>query len=431
MGPINFLKDDDQFSGRCSMLSMNNKLSRILYVTGSLDLGGAEKHLSDVLPRLRQAGFDVAVFSITTPGFYAKELQRLGVPVYAAFESKKLLLLPKFIRNLVLFVASVVRLVITIRDYRPKTLHMFLPAAYIVGATASVISPKVNLVMSRRSRNLYQKNYFFIGRLERFLHRRMDVLLGNSMRVLQDLVDEGAPPDRLRLIYNGVSTSDCAERSNTDELRSRFGIDVEDVVFVVVANLIPYKGHADLIKAFGSVKNRMDCNWVLLVVGEDRGILDDLRSLAFSEGISSNVRWLGARNDVDRILSICDVGVLCSHEEGFSNALLEYMSAGLPVIVTDVGGNSEVVVSKLNGEVVPVKDVQSIGGSILKLTTNKKIRDLMGIESKKIILDRFTLDRCVGKYILLYRHLHQSDRAHLPVLDEDQFLSLLRSKKSS
>src|SRR3546814_4809262 len=85
-----------------------------------------------------------------------------------------------------------------------------------------------------------------------------------------------------------------------------------------------------------------------LVVGRDDGIGDQLLAKAASYGIPSNVRFLGSREDVPSLVAGSDIGVLCSHEEGFSNAILEYMQAGLPVVATDVGGNADRKSTRLN-----------------------------------------------------------------------------------
>ena len=97
--------------------------------------------------------------------------------------------------------------------------------------------------------------------------------------------------------------------------------------------------------------------------------------------------------------------MLCSKEEGFSNSILEYMAASLPVIATDVGGNAEAVKNNHNGFIIPLNCKKTFLSSLKKLIENKKIRDIMGQHSRRIIDKKFTSERCLHKYKDFYLKL--------------------------
>jgi glycosyltransferase involved in cell wall biosynthesis len=132
-----------------------------------------------------------------------------------------------------------------------------------------------------------------------------------------------------------------------------------------------------------------------------------LEQQASDIGIEGNVKLLGARNDIAALLADADIGVLASHEEGFANAILEAMAAGLPMIVTDVGGNAEAVVNGVTGLVVPPRDADALGQAILKLAQDARSRQNMGEEGYKRVERYFTIDRCVANYARLYAGLLQ------------------------
>ena len=134
----------------------------------------------------------------------------------------------------------------------------------------------------------------------------------------------------------------------------------------MIANLIPYKGHKDLIEGLALVAQSLPSGWRILCAGRDEGLQLKLESLVEAQGIKANIQFLGERTDVPILLAAADFGVLSSWEEGFSNVILEAMAAGLPMIVTDVGGNPEAVLDGETGLVVPPAIRQRLAEAVLK-----------------------------------------------------------------
>jgi glycosyltransferase involved in cell wall biosynthesis len=180
-------------------------------------------------------------------------------------------------------------------------------------------------------------------------------------------------------------------------------------MMITVANLVPYKGHADLIRALGRIKGELDKGlehgWTLLCAGRDDGILWDLVRLARQEGIDGNVRFLGSRRDVPDLLKASDIGLLCSHEEGFPNAVIEGMAAGLPMIVTAVGGNSEAVTHDETGQIVPPKDPAAIAAAILRYLTEPQLAERCARASRARVEQAFSLPASAAAYDKLYTGL--------------------------
>ena len=118
--------------------------------------------------------------------------------------------------------------------------------------------------------------------------------------------------------------------------------------------------------------------------------------------LENNFYFVGERSDIPDLLSILDVSVLPSLSEGFSNTVLESMSAGLPLVVTDVGGNSEAVIDGKTGFVVPPKDIVKMADSINLLLANKELAKKMGREGRKRAQQLFSMDRMINKIENLY-----------------------------
>lgn len=388
---------------------------------GNLDVGGAERHLAQVLPQLSKRGFKLLVYTTTHKGKLAPVLEAAGVKVIEPFFAPPLRKLPALIRKpLLLFLWAFAFCFFLLRR-RPAIVHFFLPEAYLMGGICSLVSGKRIRIMSRRSLNRYQLKYPVLAKTERWLHSRMDAVLGNSSAVIKDLQDEGVPAHRLGLLYNGIDFSQFSNLPARGEIRKSLNISDDTLLIVCVANLIPYKGHADLIHALGVIHKDLPSNWVVAMVGRDTGLGAELRALAESVGVAKHILWLGERSDSISIYSTAEIGVLCSHEEGFSNSVLEGMASKIAMVVTDVGGNTEAVLDGECGIVVPARNPELLGEAILTLSKDKGMRDRMGRLAYQRVRDKFSLDACVSQYASLYDGLlHDPKGAIQPMLDAFQ-----------
>ena len=382
-------------------MSEDRDTREVLFVIGSLQVGGTEMHLSMIARELVQRGYAVTVYNLTGTGILGDAMSEAGVrivgPPVKSMTGKLKILNPVFLG------LSSLKLFLILLFQRPKIVHFFLPQAYIVGAIMARCAGLSSLIMSRRSLNYYQERYRLLRLLERRLHAHMKAILGNSKAVVAQLHDdENVPIEKLHLVYNGIAL----ERFDTplDMERKRQSLDIAPgtMVLAIVANLIPYKGHSDLLKALSSIQDEMPDNWVLLAIGRDDGIGESLKREVAALGLGDNIRFPGPRDDVPDILRLADLGILCSHEEGFSNAILEGMAAGLPMVVTDVGGNGEAVMDRETGLVVPARSPEELGAAILTLVRDAQLRKQMGAAARKRVQRKFSLETCVGQYETLY-----------------------------
>ena len=147
-----------------------------------------------------------------------------------------------------------------------------------------------------------------------------------------------------------------------------------------------------------------------MVAGRDHGLRSELEALAAARGISDHIQFLGEYADIPRLLAAADFGLLTSREEGFSNVILEGMSAGLPMIVTDVGGNPEAVRDGETSCVVPPCNPKAIGDAILRLANDPELRRRLGAAAQKRVEEEFSIERCVGAHAELYRELLDGTR---------------------
>ena len=370
-----------------------------------LDGGGAKRHLLQVLPELQTLGYQPTVYTLSYKGQLAPALEQAGVAVLEPWFASSLQALPGIFRKPALMLISALTLCVLLLRLRPPLIHFFLPHAYLLGGMCSLVAGRCVRVMSRRSLNTYQRKHSFLARVERWLHPRMNAILGNSKAVVRQLKLEGVSPDRLGLLYNGIDLSQFDHLPTRAAVRLSLGVSDRALLLVCVANLIPYKGHADLLHALGEIRKDMPVDWAIAMVGRDGGIGSELRQLASALGIAQHVLWLGERSDAVAIYAAAEMGVLSSHEEGFSNSVLEGMAAGVAMVVTDVGGNGEAVLDGQCGRVVPSRDPQALGGAILALAKDEAARQCLARAAQQRVLEQFSLQACVEQYAGLYRAL--------------------------
>jgi glycosyltransferase involved in cell wall biosynthesis len=259
------------------------------------------------------------------------------------------------------------------------------------------------VITSKRALSRHQDRHPAWRRLDRVANAWSDVITANSRAVASDTeARDGYDVSCIVVIPNGLDFTHLDQaRGCRDEMRNDLGLSKSDVALAMVANLIPYKGHSELIEAFARIAAG-DLRLKLFLIGEDRGIMRFLIDSARRLGVADRVNLMGQRSDVPMLLSAMDIGVLASHEEGFSNALLEKLAAGLPVVATDVGGNPEALEGMPNCFLVRPQDTEDLArglrdavGSLGADDRNRKIR-------QNLVRERYSVDAMVDAYERLY-----------------------------
>ena len=383
---------------------------RVTVVTSRLDVGGTERHLARVMPELRRRGIDIVLYAMVRGGSLEPELSAQGVRIEGP-PRRRFLHWPRATAQLARF----------LRRERPHIVHFFLPRPYIYGSLAAELAGHRRRIMSRRSLADYMVRHPFARTVERILHRRCLCLIGNSQAVVEQLAAECGDSRKVALIHNGVDSPGPTVADERRRTRQSLRIQDDAIVIVVVANLIPYKGHHDLLQALAQIGKIMPKPWSVLAIGRDDGIGAALKETARSLGLADNIVWLGEQTGVDEFLRAGDIFVLPSHEEGFSNALLEAMANALPVIATAVGGNRDAITDEETGLLVRPRDPSAIAAAILRLAKDSVLRTRLGLAARQRIRDRFSLAACVDRYEALYRAVNEQPSKRL----EDAFAAEL------
>jgi glycosyltransferase involved in cell wall biosynthesis len=370
------------------------RLPKVLIVAPRLDIGGTEMHLVRIVPPLRNTGIDVSLYAMERGGALEADVVAAGVPVFGRVSKRSWL-------NLIV---SLVDLTRHIYLTKPDILHFFLPRPYLVGSLAAMLVRHKRRIMSRRSLVNYKRGHPLLIQVERLVHRLTLSLLANSSAVANQLLDETKDPKKIGLIHNGIQVRLPRTPDSMAAARAMLNIDTNTFVIAVVANVVGYKGHADLLAALARIRNAIPRPWRLLVIGRDGGIGQALTKQAAVDGIAENILWLGERHDVAQLLDAVDVAVLPSHQEGFSNSLLETLSRGIPTIATAVGGNIDAIVDNVSGLLVPIRAPEHLANALERLCGDPELRKRLGNAGRARVEENFSLEACIRKYKNLYRN---------------------------
>jgi glycosyltransferase involved in cell wall biosynthesis len=211
-------------------------------------------------------------------------------------------------------------------------------------------------------------------------------------------------------IHNGLDLDRLAPKLSIDDVRTKLGLPREGRRFVtLIANVDhPVKDQPTFLRAAQRV-HAVVPDVAFVIAGEGR-LLEEYRSLAADLGLTDHVFFTGRCECVGDLLNISDVGVLSSLAEGFSNSILEYMAAGLPVVVTDVGGVREAVVDGETGYIVPAGDAEKMATRIISLLNEPERGRRMGKQGRKIVEEKFSCDAQVARTEAVYEELLATQR---------------------
>lgn len=213
----------------------------------------------------------------------------------------------------------------------------------------------------------------------------------------------GGLADRdVETIVNGIDLDRYAGGRGFDRAQKKeaLGIQPGESVVGIVARLTPAKDHSNLLRAFKIVLDS-GARATLLVVG-DGELRRELEAETAALGIRDRVIYLGSRSDVPELLGLMDVFVLSSYTEGLAMTLLEAMAAGLPVVATAVGGNTEAVADGETGIIVPPRDAPALAGAVRELLLDRDKSTAMGQNGRRRAFALFGIDTMVRKYEKIY-----------------------------
>lgn len=275
----------------------------------------------------------------------------------------------------------------------------------LFGTIAARLARVTCVIASRRDMGFwYNKKILRIFKISNYF---IDKFLVNSNAIKSFLsTHENIPTKSIEVIYNGIDLKLIDDSQPTCLNREFADIKSNDLIVGLVANFNRSVKRVDLfIKSASDLLSRMKNKNVKFFILGGGKYEKELKLMASDLNIEKHVIFAGTRNNAIPYIKAFNVGVLTSDSEGFSNVILEYMAAGIPVVATNIGGNTEIVVNGETGILVPTGDYKKIADAINTLLSDKEKRLSMGMNARKIIQTKFDWAIKINEVENYYRSL--------------------------
>ena len=363
---------------------------RILFLSTSMGLGGADQQLLSAAQVLRDRGHEIRIVSLTPLGPMGLQARSLGLPT-DSLEMRRGVPDPR----------GLARLVRIVRAWKPDVVHSHMVHANLMARVVRLLVPVPVLVSTIH--NVYEGGPLLMAgyRLTNGLVDHMTII---SQAAADRFVGERIVPARLlTVIANGVDTDRMRNLppEGRAALRGSMSVGDQEFVWLAVGRFEVAKDYPNMLRAFGDVRAR-EPRAVLVIVGQG-SLQAEAEALTAELGLREAVRFLGARDDVPAVMSAADGYVMSSAWEGMPMVLLEAAAAGLPIVATAVGGNGEVVRDGESGFLVPARDSGVLRAGLLRLMAlPEEHRRSMGERGREHVRANYGLQRVAERWERVY-----------------------------
>lgn len=361
---------------------------KILFFIESLRAGGKERRIVELLKGLKQYSDVQVELVLTRKEIHYQEIYDLNIPIHI-IERKWLKKDPQLFFKFFKLAKKI----------KPDIIHVWghMVAVYAVPAKWLLQLPLINNEITDATHNP-----FLLGK--GIVFRASDRIIANSQAGLDAYK---APPDKSMVIHNGFNFTRIKSLESVEVIRTRFAIRTPRVVGMV-ASFIEYKDWATYVSAaLQIVEKRDDVTFLCIGDGDD----SQYRKLV-SEKAPGRILFLGKQSRVESIMNVCDMGVLTTnihhHGEGISNALMEFMALGKPVIATNYGGSVELIEDKVSGYLIEAFSDSMLTEKIIHLLENESEKQRMGEQALKRVQEKFSIEGMVRYFYEEYRKFASS-----------------------
>ena len=361
---------------------------KILFFIESLNSGGKERRLVELIKGLQNHSEIECELVLTRTAIHYKDIYKTGIKIHYIVRKY----LKKDPRLFFLFYKIT-------KKYHPDIIHVWgnMVAIYAIPAKLLLKTPMISNEITDapikvRKGVLSHKLTFPFS----------DLIISNTKAGINVY---NAPVKKSLCIYNGFDFSRIKNLEDKEKIRRNFNIKYNKIVGMV-ANFTDKKDYKTyLLAAMKILSKRNDVSFIAVGGGKNLGNCEKMIKNEFKD----NIIFTGEQNEVESIINICDIGILISnpdkHGEGISNALMEFMVLGKPVIATDGGGTKELVINGETGLLVKPKSVNDLVIKITYLLENKKTALYLGENSKRRIKKEFNLEKMTDSFINIYKQL--------------------------
>lgn len=363
---------------------------KILFFIWALEVGGAERFLVKLVPRIPRDRFEVGVICLTRKGVWAGELEERGIPVRSLD------------KRVGLDLGILFRLVALLRRERPELVNTHLWTADVWARLAAILAGVPRIVVTEQNVDVWKRWYH--RWIDRLLFLGTDRVVCVSEQVKTFYRRLGVPESKLRVIPNAIDLAPFDTPRPPPQ-------DAAPFVFTCAARLHPQKAHGVLLDAVGLLVGGGERNFKVLLAGEGP-LGPDLQARVRTAGLEPWVEFLGVRQDVPGLFRESDAFVLPSLYEGLPLAVLEAMAARLPVVATRVGGIPDLIQDGTHGLLVPPGDACALADAMGRLLRDRAAARAMGGAGRARVAREYDIDAVAARTAALFEECLEGQLRH-------------------
>ncbi len=370
-------------------------MKHVLQFIGSFHQGGSERQAVQLTKLLcEDKTHKIFVATLNNEGVLKNEIEQLGFSDIPEFKLTSFydLNFIKQLKKCVRFLRENDIQIVQTHDFYTNVFG--ITAAKLAGVRLKIASKRETGGMRSASQKFIEKRIFKIA----------DAIVANSQAVKNYLATEDVSAEKIKIVYNGLDlkrlTPKETDRAAVCE-KLKLPADQEIKFITLVANLRhAVKNQPMFLRVAQKVTAEFpNAHFVLAGEGE---LKEELENTAKKLKIEENIHLIGRCTEIPELLSISYACVLTSYNEGFSNSILEYMTAGKPVVATNVGGASEAIIENETGFLVESGDAKTMAERLKELLANEEKAQKFGEKGAEIVRAKFSLETQLRETLALY-----------------------------
>lgn len=381
---------------------------KILLLSTSLGMGGADRQILHLAHALIASRYEVCLVSMTPLGEMGRQAAAEGLPVVSLN-----------MRRGQIDWRAFQRMVALLREWQPDILTSFMYHANLLGRLAGRWAGVPAIITSVRNQHSGSSLRDWLMRSTNWMDHSC---VANSRQVANSLHKRRLlPSPKLRVIPNGV---DIAALSSPLEVRPRtreeLGVAPAEFLWLAIGRLLPQKDYTTLLHAFYPLAKAP----ARLAIAGEGPLLEELQQQTQLLGVASQVTFLGVRQDIGALLAAADGLVLSSAWEGMPNVVMEALASATPVVATEVGGVSELVEPGKSGFLVPARNAPALSQAMRQLMSlSLEQRRKMGLNGRDHMAANFSLRAMGDRWMALYEEFLLEKRVATPARPEEPAVS--------
>ena len=353
-------------------------MRKVLYLLNYAGKAGTERYVETLVKYLSDDGLVQPFFAYNEGGLLVERLEAMGVPC------RQVTMRRRFDKQAARALADLCR------EWDIDLIHCHYLREHYTALLAKKYNKKIRVVYT----NHFVLANDFITRLSnRWMDKRQDQMIAVCNKGKEQLIANGCSADRIQVIFNAVDLEAWAGDRSESTLRSELGLPEDRFVMLCASRFADDKGHKYLIDSVKRLTELTDKPFTLVLAG-DGPLLEPSKAQVKELGLEEQVKFIGFRKDIKNLYKGSDLYVNSSQHEALSFLIIEAMAAGLPVIATDMGGNSDIVNDEAGcGLLVAYDDPDSMAGAMKRFLEDPDFRAACRENALRTIEEKFEIHK--------------------------------------